>query len=85
MISSEQILNQIEKQIKLAKMDADGQSAREALAAIRALCDVVLDSPKARHSINIPIVSQPIDTAVLSTKAAPLKEDDANGESLFDF
>ena len=44
MISSEQILIQIEKQVHKAKIETNEQSTREALVAIRALCDVVLDS-----------------------------------------
>lgn len=77
MISNEQILNQIEKQIHKAKMETNGQATREAFAAIRALCDVVLDSTT---SVS-PIQSAP----VISAQPITLKENDANGESLFDF
>ncbi|MFF2753355.1 YwdI family protein [Psychrobacillus sp. NPDC058041] len=77
MISNEQILNQIEKQIHKAKMETNGQTTREVFAAIRALCDVVLDSTA---SVN-PIQSTP----VIATQPITIKENDANGESLFDF
>ncbi|QFF97879.1 uracil-DNA glycosylase [Psychrobacillus glaciei] len=77
MISNEQILNQIEKQIHKAKMETNELATREAFAAIRALCDVVLDSTA---SVN-PIQSAP----VISAPPITLKEADANGESLFDF
>ncbi|WP_391207382.1 YwdI family protein [Psychrobacillus sp. L4] len=77
MISSEHILSQIEKQIHKAKMETNEQVTREAFAAIRALCDVVLDS-----TISVsPIQSAP----VISGQPIALKEEDANGESLFDF
>jgi pyruvate carboxylase len=78
MISNEQILNQIEKQIHKAKIETNGQATREVFAAIRALCDVVLDS--AATSVS-PIQSTPVVPAQQIT----IKENDANGESLFDF
>lgn len=78
MISNEQILTQIEKHLYKAKMDVNEQTTREAIAAIRALCDVVLDS-----SVS---VASPIQlTPVVSAQPTMLKEEDANGESLFDF
>lgn len=81
MISSEQILMQIEKQLHKAKMETNEQSTREALVAIRALCDVVLDS-----SATLPPVLSTVPTAPkVSTQSSVLKEDNANGESLFDF
>ncbi|WP_144512065.1 YwdI family protein [Bacillus sp. FJAT-22090] len=81
MISSEQILTQIDKQLQQAKMAGNDQSKREALAAIRALCDVILDSAAPSQT---PIVKE-LSTPVLSTQPIALKENDANGESLFDF
>lgn len=82
MISSEQILNQIDKQLQQAKTAGNEQSKREALAAIRALCDLALDSvPSPSYA---PIV-QEVSAPILSTQPIALKENDANGESLFDF
>lgn len=81
MISNEQILMQIEKQLYQAKMLGNEQSVREALAAIRALCDVALDS----SAFPAP-VSRDLSTVQISpAQPIALKEDDANGESLFDF
>lgn len=84
MISNEQLLMQIDKQLQQAKITSNEQTKREALAAIRVLCDLALESgpslfsqvPSGVHEIpNAPTIQQPV----------ALKEEDANGESLFDF
>lgn len=81
MISSEHILIQIDKQLQQAKTTSSEQSKREALAAIRALCDVALDSTLVQTAPSVKDVPAP----VLSAQPTAVKEDDANGESLFDF
>ncbi|MEI4768966.1 YwdI family protein [Psychrobacillus sp. FJAT-51614] len=81
MIASEQILNQIEKQLYKAKMDSNESSTREALSAIRALCDVVLDSSSTLPPATNPVLATPN----INAQSNVLKEDDANGYSLFDF
>lgn len=83
MISSEQILSQIEKHINKAKMDPNTQTTRETFIAIRALCEVVLDS--SIPAPVTPITSSTHSAPVISTQSTVLKEDNANGESLFDF
>lgn len=90
MITYETIVKQIEKLTTEAAHAVTEQQAREKLAAIRALCDVVLDekviSPKPasansmRTTISSPVYSQPV-----AIPAQKLEEDDANGDSLFDF
>ncbi|WP_339175076.1 YwdI family protein [Solibacillus sp. FSL R5-0691] len=90
MITYESIVKQIEKLTSEAAHAATEQQAREKLAAIRALCDVVLDdkisSPKPASinsmstTISSPVYSQPV-----AIPAQKLEEDDANGDSLFDF
>ncbi|MEK5183914.1 YwdI family protein [Solibacillus sp. FSL W7-1324] len=90
MITYESIVKQIEKLTSEAAQAATEQQAREKLAAIRALCDVVLDekisSPKPASinsmstTISSPVYSQPV-----AIPAQKLEEDDANGDSLFDF
>lgn len=81
MISSEHILIQIDKQLQQAKTTGNEQSKREALAAIRALCDVALDSKLVPAATIVKDVPAP----VLPAQPTAVKEDDANGESLFDF
>ena len=92
MITYETVIQQIEKLAAEAIVVATEQQAREKLAAIRALCDVVLDdkfvSPKSQisptnfvsTSIPTPVYTQPV-----ANLAQKLEEEDANGESIFDF
>ena len=90
MITYESIVKQIEKLTTEAAHASTEQQAREKLAAIRALCDVVLDekisSPKPA-SINSmsTTISSPVYTQPVAIPAQKLEEDDANGDSLFDF
>ncbi|MER2030277.1 MAG: YwdI family protein [Solibacillus sp.] len=90
MITYESIVKQIEKLTTEAAHASTEQQAREKLAAIRALCDVVLDekisSPKPA-SINSmsSTISSPVYTQPVAIPAQKLEEDDANGDSLFDF
>lgn len=84
MISNEQILMQIEKQLRHAKTKDSEQSIREALAAIRALCDVALDTATFQPPVEMATISRVQQQPIL-TQTKTLQEDDANGESLFDF
>ncbi|MEK5079182.1 YwdI family protein [Solibacillus sp. FSL W7-1436] len=90
MITYESIVKQIGILTTEAAQAATEQQAREKLAAIRALCDVVLDekisSPKPA-SINSmsATISSPVYTQPVAVPAQKLEEDDANGDSLFDF
>lgn len=90
MITYETIVKQIDKLTTEAAHAVTEQQAREKLAAIRALCDVVLDekviSPKPA-SINSmsTTISSPVYTQPVAIPAQKLEEDDANGDSLFDF
>ena len=83
MISNEQLLMQIDKHLKHARISGSEQSVRESLVAIKALCDVALDAevqPQAPITSSVAMTPQ-----VLHTQPAVLKEEDANGDSLFDF
>jgi len=84
MISYEQIFMQIDKQLQQAKITGNEQTKREALAAIRALCDLTLESAPS-SSPQAPSVVQAVSIAPTIQQPVALKEDDANGESLFDF
>ncbi|MDX1807811.1 MAG: YwdI family protein [Paenisporosarcina sp.] len=88
MIPLSRIISEIEKHASLAKNQNDTVS-REALLAIRALCDVALsESPtvaqyQSNAQIEVPIIRQTESPSL--RPAEPLKEDGANGDSLFDF
>lgn len=84
MISNEHIFMQIDKQLQQAKLTGNEQTKREALAAIRALCDVALESVPSPSPQVSPVV-QAVSVAPSIQQPVALKEDDANGESLFDF
>ena len=84
MISNEQLLMQIDKHLKHARISGSEQSVRESLVAIKALCDVALEAEVLPQAAPITI-SVPMTPQVLHTQPAVLKEEDANGDSLFDF
>ena len=81
MISKEALLQALAKELQAAQA-GDEQATREALRAMRALCDVALSAKS---------TAQPQVTAVPSLTVTPtiqptrLAEDGANGESIFDF
>ena len=79
MISYDQIVIQIEKQLQKAKMGNNEQVKREALAAVSALCAVALDT-----EVSSPTIVSPTVTPI-SMQSTPLQDSDANGDSLFDF
>ncbi|BDG33923.1 hypothetical protein PthBH41_36350 [Parageobacillus thermoglucosidasius] len=81
------ILTKMEEQLRQAKTAASQQRLREHIAAVRALCDLVLEKEEAEAKET---------TAVSSAAVVPLSipqgkseridiGDDANGPSLFDF
>lgn len=82
-IDAARILSEIEKHTALARK-ADPAKMRESIAAIRALCDLLLDDdrPSAEKPQAIPLASSQVQTVSSVNK---LKEDDANGDSLFEF
>ena len=90
MITYETIIKQIEKLTAEATHATTEQLAREKLTAIRALCDVVLDEKinstklSATNLIST-ATSSPVYTQPVAIPAQKLEEEDANGDSLFEF
>lgn len=87
MISTEQLLEEMQRQLNYAKTADEDQAVREALTAIRALCQVVLVSnDKKEEPIITPrtmaISHQP---RISSLDSRTLEEEGANGGSIFDF
>ncbi|MER1984275.1 MAG: YwdI family protein [Solibacillus sp.] len=82
MISYEVIVAQIEKHLVQAKQNQSEAVLREQLTAIHALCEVALQTGDKQ-------ITRPVQTVSASpsvmTSATKLEEQDANGESLFDF
>ncbi|WP_422124052.1 YwdI family protein [Planococcus sp. X10-3] len=86
-VGHERVITEIEKHARQAR-GGDAAKTRESLAAIRALCDLVLEgeeqpaaslpAPRA-----VPLSASPAPQPVLSEKK--LEEEGANGDSLFEF
>ncbi len=95
MISYQTLLNEIEQLVSNAKNVNDEQQLREQLSAIRALCNVALtngssnQSPKRQPATtnlsNQSISSQSMINNTSSLNGSMLQENDANGDSIFDF
>ncbi|SOB89582.1 hypothetical protein SAMN05880501_10130 [Ureibacillus xyleni] len=95
MISYKSLLDEIEVHLANAKNTEDEQQIREQLTAIRALCNVGLannqiskpttKSVSLNQSNTSPSQSQSIINSVSSLNASKLTENDANGDSIFDF
>ena len=96
MISYEKIVQQIAQLTAQANEVQNEQQIREQLSAIRALCDLVLSDKIANTKVS-PVVSSaakfshhlssltPVFTQPIVTPSQKLEEDDANGDSIFDF
>ncbi len=87
MIPYERILSEMERQLSNARQASDEYATREALSAIRSLCEVALTGDtKAEQRIAPKMISNNNETQSLSSlEGTILEEDDANGGSLFDF
>ena len=95
MISYEAIVQQIAKLTAQANETQNEQQIREQLSAIRALCDVVLSDKTSNTKVSPVVPSEanivhrssptPVFTQPIVTPSQKLEEDDANGDSIFDF
>lgn len=86
MIPYQAVIQQLEKQLSGAKNAGNDQQIREALTAIRALCDVVLDSSSNTPSITTPskhlpqmLVSEMKPSSLSTSK---IEEDGADRKSV---
>lgn len=86
MITYEVLLNQIEKHVNSAKTAASDQLMREQVTAVRALCDVLLNNEQKAVTDErvFPQVHQQLQQQ-LQVQGTPLRNEDANGDSIFDF
>lgn len=94
MISYDMIIAELEKQLQEAKNTQSEQKKRESLTAIKALCEVALQSssmtaqtPSIQPMMTAPVmpVMQQSTTTISPNQGKKLHEEDANGDSLFDF
>ncbi|TWT06918.1 hypothetical protein FQV26_03660 [Planococcus sp. CPCC 101016] len=86
-IDTMRILNEIDKHTTRAR-SGDPAKVRESVSAIRALCDLLLedDQPMTDNKPPraVPLASPQPQTQTV-TAVNKLKEEDANGDSLFEF
>ncbi len=85
-VAPARILSEIEKYASKARAE-DPAKMRESVAAIRALCNLLLDEDdhgQDKMPRAMPLAS-PSPKPQISLAENKLKEEDANGDSLFDF
>ena len=82
MIPMERVVAEMERQLLTAKTAGDEQSIREALSAIRSLCEVALSSENSSNPVPLKLNVQQSPSVIRHEK---LQEEDANGDSIFDF
>ncbi len=85
-IDATRILDEIDKHTARAR-GGNPEKVRESLAAVRALCDLLLeDGTQAPKQRPLPLpVSEPASRPQAVPSAERLKEEGANGDSLFEF
>jgi hypothetical protein len=86
MISYNQVFLEMERQLTAAKKTEDEREMREALAAIRSLCEVALGvQPRNDGQVTPKMLTSQAVQPIQSLEAKPMNEEGANGGSIFDF
>jgi Family of unknown function (DUF5327) len=93
-ISVDKLLSKIEEELKLAKNSTKQENLREKVYSIKILCELILDDKQGQQDAPTtpitayqPVTIQPAFQQPVSLNQ-PKKlemEDEANGDSLFDF
>lgn len=84
-ISYQRLLQKMEEEIKQAKASSSESKIREIIQAVKTLCELVLDEPQSKQT---QLATGPTMLAQPLTVSNPQRlqvDDEANGESLFDF
>jgi hypothetical protein len=88
-ISVDKLLMKIEEELKLAKNSTKQENLREKVYSIKILCELILDEKQKQEVAHTPPPAyQPVTVQQPVTLNQPKKlemENDANGDSLFDF
>ncbi|MHA6258930.1 YwdI family protein [Sporosarcina sp. CAU 1771] len=87
MIPFDRIISEMERQLAVARSTNDERKMREALSAVRSLCEVALGGEGKPQEKVFPkmLMAEPSVQSISSLESKPLEEEDANGGSLFDF
>lgn len=84
-ISVEKLLTKIEEELKLAKNSTKQENLREKVYSIKILCELILDEKQVQpESKPIPLAAFQQPVSLNQPKKLEM-EDEANGDSLFDF
>lgn len=88
-ISVQQLLRKIEEELHEAKGNTNEARIRERIYSIKSLCELILDEqvvPPATKSTLVPQQpAQQVQSVSIQQPKRLEMEDDANGDSLFDF
>lgn len=86
MITTSQILLQIEKHIHAAKAASSNQAIRDEFVAMKTLCEAYLSTEHVQLETKnvVPTTTKPL-TTVNQLNVTKIEEDGANGDSIFDF
>lgn len=86
MITTSQILLQIEKHIHAAKIASTNQARRDEFVAMKTLCEAYLSTEHVQLETKnaVPKNIQPLAT-VNQLNVTKIEDDGANGDSIFDF
>ena len=85
MIPLSRVVAEIEKQVSAARLRGEESAIRESLVAIRALCNVALEEQVETRQTEPARIAQTAPAMTAVSTGERIKEDDANGDSLFDF
>lgn len=83
-ISLHKLLQKMAEEIKQAQASTSETKTRERIQAIKTLCELVLDEPENKQKLeSVPtMLAQPL---TINQSQRLQVDDEANGESLFDF
>ncbi|MGJ7920683.1 YwdI family protein [Neobacillus sp. LXY-4] len=85
-ITIQKLLQKMEQELKEAKASASQSEIREKIQAIKTLCELVLEEPVKERTVtekSAPIAKPPMSSII--TQPLKVEDDEANGDSLFDF
>lgn len=88
-IPVQKLLSKMEKELSEAKNSSSEARIRERVQAIKSLCELILEeaesgSPAVAASVSHTYSAPPVQSVNLEPKKMHM-DDDANGDSLFDF
>lgn len=90
-ISVNQLLKKMDKELEKAKLAEGSSKLRESIHSIKILCELILEENEVDSRLSqavvttLPKTSQVVSTTTSLTSRKLEMEDEANGDSLFDF